>query len=76
MPPCISPDYFGRFLDVVLPQVDVLLQAIVLWAVLRIRSTFEGEQRTLSSLVTSVQRSDGSPSPRESRRGVLGRKKS
>lgn len=76
MPPCTSPDYLGRFLDVVLPQVDVLLNAIVLWAVFRIRGTYRDEQRTLSSLVNSVQRSDGSPGDRESRRGARDRKKS
>ncbi len=76
MPPCISPSSWMRILDVVLPQVDVLLQGIVVLVVLRLRSTFEGEQRTLSSLVTSAQRSSGSPKPRKSRRGAPGPKKS
>ncbi len=76
MPPSTCPDSFARFLDVVLPQVDVLLNAIVVWAVLRLRSTSREEQRTLSSLVNSAQRSDASPSPRESRRGARARKKS
>lgn len=76
MPPCTSPDSFARFLDVVLPQVDVLLQAIVVWVVLRIRGTYQDEQRTLSSLVTSVQRSSGSPSARGSRRTAPARRSS
>lgn len=76
MRPCISPDYWTRILDVLLPQVDVLLNGIVLWVVFRLRSTYEAEQRTLSSLVTSVQRSSGSPEPRGSRRPVRGPRKS
>jgi hypothetical protein len=75
MPPCISPDYFTRILDVVLPQVDVLLQGIVLWVVLRLRSTSQGELQTLSSLVTSAQRSSEPLGNSESRRAARVRKK-
>lgn len=76
MHPCTSPDYFGRFLELLLPQVDVLLSATVMWAVLRLRSTSAAEQRMLSSLVTSVQRSSGSPVPRGSRRTARGPRRS
>ncbi len=69
-------DYWSRILDVVLPQVDVLLQGIVLWVVLRLRSTSQGELQTLSSLVTSVQRSSEPPGPSASRRRARGQKKS
>ena len=75
MPPCTYPDYWSRILDVVLPQVDVLLQGIVLWAVFRLRSTYEAEQRTLSSLVTSVQRSSDGLGPTAPRRRARDRKK-
>ncbi len=76
MQDCTSPDYFTRILDVVLPQVDVLLQGIVLWVVLRLRSTSSDEQRTLSSLVTSVQRSSEPLGPSESRKAARVRKRS
>lgn len=76
MQPCISQEFLPRILDVVLPQVDVLLQAIVVWVVLRIRSTYAAEQRMLSSLVTSAQRSSASSEPRESPRPVRVRKRS
>jgi hypothetical protein len=76
MPPCTSPDYWQQLLEVVLPQVDVLLQAIVVWVVLRIRSTSKAEQQTLSGLITSVQRSSDSLGPSESRSTARGPKKS
>lgn len=76
MLPCTSPDYWTRILDVVLPQVDVLLNGIVLLVVVRLRSTYQAEQQTLSSLVNSVQRSSGEHGVRGSRRIARGRKKS
>lgn len=76
MQPCTFPPYWQQFLDVVLPQVDVVLQGIAVWVVLKIRSTSRAELQTLSSLVTSVQRSDESPEPRGSRRTAPVRRKS
>jgi hypothetical protein len=75
MQPCTSPDYWMRILEVVLPQVDVLLSAIVAWVVLRTRTTFVDEQRMLSGLVASVQRSSEPLGPSASRRGARGPKK-
>jgi len=69
-------DSFTDILQLVLPRVDVLLSAIVLWVGWRTRSTLQGEQRTLSSLVTSVQRSDGTPDARGSRRAARDRRRS
>jgi hypothetical protein len=70
------PAYWDDILQVVLPQVDVLLNAIVLWVAFRLRGTYEAEQRTLSGLVASVQRSSEPLGPSESRRTARGRKKS
>src|SRR5687767_9581639 len=71
-----SPSSWVPILELLLPRVDVVLDAIVLWVVARGRTTSAAEQRMLSSLVTSVQRSSGSPEPRGSRRGAQGRRKS
>jgi hypothetical protein len=67
---------WSRILDVLLPQVDVLLQATVLWVVLRLRGTSRDELSTLSSLITSVQRSSDSPGTTRSARRVRAPKKS
>jgi hypothetical protein len=75
MPPSTCTDSLTRFLDVVLPQVDVLLQAIVVWVVLRIRSTSRDELSTLSSLVNSVQRSSTPPADSAPRARARGPKK-
>lgn len=76
MPPCTLPDAFASSLTLLSPAVAGLLSATALWVASRARSTFKDEQRILSSLVTSAQRSDGSPEVRGSRRGAPARKRS
>lgn len=75
MPLSTCPVSWPDFLEQLLPRVDVLLNAIVLWVAFRTRSTLSDEQQTLSRLVVSGQRSDGSQEPRESRRRVQDRRK-
>ena len=76
MQPCTSPDYWIRTLDVLLPPAAALVSAIALWVAARARSTYRDEQRTLSSLVASVQRSSERPEPSGYRRRVRDRRKS
>jgi hypothetical protein len=66
MHPCTSPDLWLRTLDALLPPVAALVSAIALLVASKARSTFRDEQRTLQSLVTSVQRSSKPPGPNES----------
>ncbi len=73
---CTSPDYWLRILDALLPPVAALVSAIALWVAARARSTYKDEQRTLSRLVTSVQRSSEPPGPNESPPRARARKKS
>ncbi len=75
MPPCTSPDYWLRILDVLLPPVAALLSAIALLVAARARSIYRDELRTLSSLVSSSQRSSGELEPRESPRDAPDPKK-
>lgn len=75
MQQCISPDFWQPILQQLLPPVAALLSAIALWVASRAHSTYKEEQRTLSSLVNSVQRSSGAPDDRGSRRTARARKK-
>ncbi len=73
---CTSQDYWMRSLELLLPPVAALLSATALWVAARARSTFKDEQRMLSSLVASVQRSEPPPEPNESPPRARDRKKS
>jgi hypothetical protein len=73
---CTSQDYWLRILDSLLPPAAALVSAIALWVASRARSTYKDEQRTLSRLVTSVQRSSDELGPNESRRAARAPRKS
>lgn len=75
-PGCTPGDSWSSFLVGVSPAVSALLSAIALWVASRARSTYKDEQRILSDLVISTQRSSGQPEARGSRRAAPGRRKS
>jgi len=76
MHPSTCPDSFASFLIGVSPAVSALVSAIALWVASKARSTYKDEQRTLSALVTRVQRSSNGPGDSESPRRARDRRKS
>lgn len=73
---CTWLDSLQPTLAVVSPAVAALVSAIALWVAAQARSISRDEQRTLSALVTSVQRSSEPLGPSASRRTARARKRS